>query len=222
MKIGVITPTTGKRPILLLRNRYYMGRQTVKPDAMVILTDDLRLTDKYRKGIELIKDKVDLIFFCEDDDYYPPEYFETMLSEYKKAGSPDVFGVGETFFYHPELQGVWHKEHSSEGPCTFQMCLRSDAVDRIDWSQINHLFMDAGIWRQLKGEVVKFGRPLAIGIKHGRGICGAGGHNKWFYDDKSRLQSETEWAKYDPEWLRKMIGDDADWYEEFGRNGEII
>lgn len=239
MKIGVITPTRGIRPAFLERCKFYVDRQTLKSTHLIVDYPQKRfphdLTDRYRFGLEKLKSECDLIFFMEDDDYYPPNYLEEMVQAWEECDRPELFGIGETFFYHPELQSIWYKRHEDDGPCAFQMCIRSDAVEKIDWSLVGPLFTDAGLWRQkhIDGQTVIFGKPLSIGIKHGRGLCGAGGHNAWFYKDReSRAQSVNpnfpngpdEWVRYDVGglWLRNAIGDDAEWYEQFAKNRGIV
>ena len=234
MKIGAIVPTRNLRPVLLERNREYRERQIIPIDVTEIVDYAQKrfpydLTERYRYGLEKLADKCDLIFFMEDDDYYPENYIAAMMEYYEKAGSPEVFGVGETFFYHPELRYAWYKYHPEEGPAAFQMCIRSDAIKKIDWSIVNDLFIDAGLWKQLEGKTVQFKDPNAIGIKHGRGACGAGGHNRWFYEARMKKigsdLSADEWVIHDPDgtWLRDTIGtEDSDWYFHFGENMGMI
>lgn len=223
MKIGIITPTH-HRPYLLNRASFYIKRQTLEPSCGFIAPGEESLKEKYRQGLEALKDKVDLIFFMEDDDYYPANYLEKMVELYGWAGKPEIFGIGETWFYHPEFRAYWYYLNQEDNSCAFTTCIRSDAVDKIDWSTIDDVFVDAGLWRQLQGETVTFGKPFAIGIKHGRGKrCLAGGHTKWFYDEKSKLEKGSrEYAEYSDTWLREHIGADADFYDEFGKNRGLI
>lgn len=232
LKVGVIVPTLGKRPALLDRAKFYIGRQTVQPAETIIVDYPQKrkpydLTERYRFGIERVKGSVDVMFFMEDDDYYPPHYIETMLKLYEDAGIPQAFGIGETYFYHPELRRVWHRSHPAAGPCAFQMMIRSDAVKEIDWSLVNDLFIDAGLWRQLHGQVAYWHRSspyiMALGMKHGRGPCAAGGHTPSLYNDAEKRDDEETWADPDFSWLRSKIGlHDASWYETFASNRSIV
>lgn len=224
IRVGTITPTLGARNEFLDRSRFYMEahRQTLSPvQALVVNYPQVRfphdLTDRYRRGLETLKDRCDLAFFIEDDDYYPPNYLELMTAAWRQLGKPDIFGIGETYFFHPQNGHVWYrKAPAGESPCAYQMCIRTDALEKIDWSMVDDLFTDVGLWRQLKGVTVTFGKPISIGIKHGKGICGAGGHNLFFYEDQMRKhgsdRTKETWAAHDPEWLRSVIGDDAGWY----------
>lgn len=223
MKIGIITPTF-HRPHLLNRSVFYIERQTIKADERIVLPGEETLKEKYRQGLEALKDKVDLIFFMEDDDYYPANYIERMVELWAWAEEPEIFGIGETWFYHPEFRAYWYYKNQENNSCAFTTCVRSDAVDKIDWSTIDDVFVDAGLWRQLQGDTVTFGKPFAIGIKHGRGKkCLAGGHTKWFYEEKSKnYKGWKEYAAFSDTWLREQIGADADFYDEFGRNRALI
>ena len=222
MKIGIITATSGERPHLLKRCIEYVKRQTAQVDIHNIQIGPGTLKEKYKEGLEKLKDKADLIFFFEDDDYYPANYIEKMLEFYDWAGSPEIFGIKETWFYHPEFKAYWYNKNENIYACAFQTCVSSRAVDKIDWSMIDDVFVDAGLWRQLEGDAIEFGKPLSIGIKHGRGKTLASGHNKWFFDDKSRLQTKGEYARFDDTWLENIIGEDAKFYEEFGANKNLI
>jgi hypothetical protein len=223
MRIGVITATSGQRPHLMSQCWKYIDRQAVKPSVRLVLNGDETLKAKYHRGLEELKNETDIIFFMEDDDYYPPNYIEKMLEMYNWAGSPEVFGIGETYFYHPEFKAYWYYLNQDNNACAFQTCVRSDAIDKIDWNTIDDVFVDAGLWRQLKGETVRFGKPLSIGIKHGRGKCLASGHNRWFYEKKAEAPKDLkEYAEFSDTWLRDMIGEDADFYEHFGANKELI
>jgi hypothetical protein len=202
---------------------FYVERQAMKPDEHIVMDGEETLKEKYRKGLEELKSKFDLIFFMEDDDYYPANYIEKMIELYGWAGEPEVFGIGETWFYHPEFKAYWHYKNQENNSCAFTTCVRADAVDKIDWSQVDDVFVDAGLWRQLGGQTVTFGKPFAIGIKHGRGKCLASGHTKWFYEEKSKLSKDSnEFAEFSKTWLRDAIGNDAEFYEEFGRNRKLI
>lgn len=222
MKVGVITATSGERPYLLKQCIYYVQRQTVKIDYHLILSGPETLKEKYKEGLEKLKDKVDIVFFMEDDDYYPKNYIDKMLEFYDWANSPDIFGIKETWFYHPEIKAFWYYKNEKDEACAFQTCVRTNAINKIDWSLIDSVFVDAGLWRQLEGSTIEFGFPFSIGIKHGRGKTLASGHNKWFFEEKSKLQSDKEYARFTDTWLREQIKDDAEFYEVFGANRDLI
>lgn len=188
----------------------------------MIQTGPGTLKEKYKEGLEKLKDKCDLIFFFEDDDYYPENYIEKILEFYEWASRPEIFGIRETWFYHPEHKAFWYNKNGESYACAFQTCVRSDAVGKINWNLIGDVFVDAGLWRQLNGDTIEFGKPLSIGIKHGRGQTLASGHNKWFFEEKSRLQTETEYAKFSDTWLKETIGIDSEFYEEFGKDKNLL
>ena len=100
VRIGVIIPTRGDRLMLLENSLRLLGKQTVKPDRVLVIdeepkSDECDITYRYRTGYEKMTD-VDVIFFWEDDDWYIDDYIETMLKEWEKAGRPDLMGTRYT------------------------------------------------------------------------------------------------------------------------------
>lgn len=222
MRVGVIVPTRNNRPKLLERCKFYIERQTRKPDAVVFVdypqtTFPVDLTERYKFGFEALKGKADVVFCIEDDDYYAPDYIETMLYEWAARGVPDIFGIGETWFYHPAAHGYYHKTHPTRS-CAFTTMVRMSAAERFDWSTMHPLFFDVHAWRQLGGQTFIPTKQIALGIKHGRGHCGASGHGAWFY-------SRTKGAKIDTDfsWLVSRIGfDDAQFYIKMAKDAQIV
>ena len=160
MKVGVITATNGKRPYLLNQCVEYIDRQTYKVSEYLILqSPEETLKEKYKQGLEYLQSKTDIVFFMEDDDYYPPNYIEKMLDMYEWADKPEIFGIGETWFYHPEFRAYWYYKNQDHNACAFQTCVRTDSLGKIDWNQIDDIFVDAGLWRQLEGNTVELGKP---------------------------------------------------------------
>lgn len=240
VKIGAITPHRNLRPILLARMHEYMTRQTVKIDEHVFVDypqvkHPFDLTDRYKLGLAGMRDKFDVIFLIDDDDYYPRDYVGRYIEEWTRAGKPEIFGIGESYFYHPEVRAVWYRSaHPNNVACGYCTMLRGDVIDKIDWSRIDPLWTDIGLWRQLEGKQFNPG-PYVIGIKHGRGSCAAAGHNRWFYEravEKGPVINQAsdvfvngaweEWAKFDEsgQWLIDAIGEeDAQWYFDWAKQG---
>lgn len=125
MRVGVIIPTRGARPNLLARTLYYLERQTWKANIVRVVDHPPKnvhhdITERYRMGLEELAPKCDVIFFMEDDDYYPANYIEQMCSFYRIYKNPLVFGIGETYFYHPIHQAYWHLKHPKRA-CAYSM-----------------------------------------------------------------------------------------------------
>lgn len=217
MKIGVVTPDRNDRPKFLERCKYYVKRQTVKVDFHEIVnypqkTFPIDITERYMIGLNNLKDKCDVILFMENDDYYAPHYVERMIQRWKEFGSPELFGIGETYFYHIGSQHYWHREHT-ERACAYSTMIRADAVHKINHSTYDRLLFDMGVWRQFQGPTCLVTPPITIGIKHGFGVCGAAGHNAWFYDKDPRSHKDSHYK-----WLTAQIGEeDAEWYREMAK-----
>jgi hypothetical protein len=216
MRIAAITPDRGDRPNFLERCKFYVDRQTQKVDHYIIdypqNTFPIDLTERYMHGFNAVKDKYDVIFCIENDDWYSPRYVETMVRRWKEFGQPDVFGIGETYFCHFPSQSYWHREHL-ERACAYSTMISASAVDKINATSYNPLLFDMSLWRQFKGPTCQVNPPITIGMKHGFGVCGAAGHNEWFYNhDKTSLKDHNY------KWLTAQIGeDDVEWYREMAK-----
>jgi len=51
------------------------------------------ITARYRVGYETLRGKVDCILFIENDDWYAPDYIETMVKEWERQNRPEILGV---------------------------------------------------------------------------------------------------------------------------------
>lgn len=189
LKIGVLIPTRGDRPKFLQFALEQLSRQTKQPDEIEIVNDPPKNTNppkpdvtyRYRIGCDRLKKKgCDIIFCWEDDDYYTPTYIEKMLAMYIDNGRPEIFGLNQTVYYNiyeqEQLNFVRldHHTHSS----MMSTVINVKALDKIKWGDDNYSFVDMILWAQLKGKCVSLPNPICIGIKHGTGMCGGGGHVK--------------------------------------------
>jgi hypothetical protein len=71
------------------------------------------------------------------------------------------------------------------------------ALNNFSWCADSESFVDLYLWQKLKGASVTVQQPLCIGIKHGIGLCGGGGHvNKWAsFNKEDRTYEQLEkWA----------------------------
>jgi len=205
MKIGALIPTRGDRPELLKFALDQMSRQTRKPDIIQVVNDppvnqNKDITWRYRIGCERIfKNDIDVVLLIEDDDWYDPTYIERMVSEWDKAGKPQIFGVGETTYYHLGIRAYNEEKHFGRASAMSTLLTRD--VLGIQWPNDNYVFTDVELWKKLKGSTCLFERLLSLGVKHGIGLTGGIGHNK-------------QWAGYkqkDPEldWLKKTVDEKA-------------
>lgn len=207
IKVGVIIPDRGDRPELLRNCISMMDNQTMKWHlrhgiGMESTSEECDITKRYRKGYEYISAikswmfQVDVIAFIENDDYYAPDYLETMVWEWHKAGRPDLFGTNSTIYYHLKLKKKFTMLHGERASA--MNTLIKPGLD-IVWPEDNDPFTDQWLWmhpeHKIKNQVlIGPDRVISIGMKHGIGKLGAGSH----IDDLHRYtedDSEMEWLK---------------------------
>ncbi len=201
IKIGVLIPTRGDRPNLLNFVLGQLDKQTVKPDVVEIMNDaplnsDKDITWRYRIGCDRITSKkVDVIFLIEDDDYYHEGYIESMINEWIKSGKPEIFGIGETIYYHLAIKGYNKMIHPTRSSA-FCTMFTKDGIKKMKWPKDNFPFTDIELWKQLQGKTFVPEKTITIGIKgHKNGILFGGiGHRT---DTKlyKTLDTDLNWLK---------------------------
>lgn len=179
MKLAVLIPDRGDRPLFLENCLRMLKAQTLQPDIIEIVNDpplsaDRDITWRYRTGYDRLRKKgVTLIALWENDDYYHPTYLETMVSHWNDQGCPDIIGQQYTIYYHI-------REFAS---FTFNHKMRSSAMNTLlradmdfKWCPDNEPFTDIHLWTVLKGVTIYPAKIICIGIKHGIGLCGGRSH----------------------------------------------
>ncbi|MFP4018064.1 MAG: class I SAM-dependent methyltransferase [Bacteroidales bacterium] len=195
-KIGVVTPTRSseRKPFLdFLEKRIY--GQTKQVDKWYLVdypnnTQTPDLSKRYKKGItKAIEDKCNLIFFMEDDDYYPYTYIEELFEEWEKNGRPTIIGVADTIYFHLKHDkfALFSQKNRTSA---FETAITPNAVyDQFSDDIINY---DIKLWKanQPGGVLVEIpNRP--IGIKHGIGLIGGSYHTESKYKtDTSHMKLE--------------------------------
>ena len=199
MKIGIIIPDRKDRPLFLANCLRMIHEQTVKPDIVELvnddpLSDDCDITWRYRLGYERMRKRnLDIIFLMENDDYYAPDYIETMLNEWHKHGCPEIFGTNYTIYYNIKLFAWFTMNHLTRSSAMSTM-LRPDLT--FPWCADNEPYTDIHLWDKLKGVVFQPSKHICLGIKHGIGLCGGRGHNDRLHrftelDHDKRLLSQV-------------------------------
>lgn len=188
MKIGVIIPTRGDRPRLLENCLRQLGTQTVQPDIIKVMdqkpvTLNKDITKRYREGYDALRNhSLDAIFFWEDDDYYSPEYIETMLGAWSDAGRPKIFGTNYTIYYNLRVNGYFTMHHP-ERSSAMSTLIKPD-MD-FEWCPDFEPFTDMHLWYKWfpigEGAVFKPSKHICVGIKHGEGLCGGASHTDRLY-----------------------------------------
>ncbi|MES2397943.1 MAG: hypothetical protein V4549_18165 [Bacteroidota bacterium] len=177
--IGVLVITRGDRPKFLAHSKYLMDQQTIQPDIIEIvddkpLSDKVDITYRYRIGCErLFKKGADVIIFIEDDDFYRNDYIELMVKNWLENGAPELFGLSTTIYYNLMTNMYTHLSHPGRASMMSTMISKQA---KIEWGEDSYAYTDMILWKQLKGVAVKLNETIAIGIKHGIGLCGGGGH----------------------------------------------
>jgi hypothetical protein len=243
MMIALIT-ATGGRPRQFQLCEKFMQRQTYKDDVVWIIVDDVIppttnlvgeefkpkwtiikvypmpawrvgqntqarnlnagmrvLTDNFKK-----KD-ISAVFIIEDDDWYRPNYLEKMVDHLKGY---DIAGEKNCIYYNVQYRRyVRHDNifHSS----LFQTAFVWDEIPRFSRicdnpSKVATFYIDVQMWHEGKRKNLFNDGNLGVGIKGMPGRLGIGaGHSKWLamYNDP------------DLNYLRSIIGDDAQLYEGF-------
>jgi glycosyltransferase involved in cell wall biosynthesis len=191
MNIGVIIPTRGDRPEFLKQAINLLYRQSVKPTEVLIIDDAPQpgvkdITKRYRIGYDEFRNKnFDVLFFWEDDDYYTPNYIETMLNAWLASGKPDLFGTTYTIYYHIGLQKYFTMNHLERSSAMSTM-IKPD-MD-FNWPIDTEPYTDTHLWmvakhtkyglffNKLKGVVFTPQQHICLGIKHGVGLTGGDMH----------------------------------------------
>jgi len=207
IKIGVLIPTRGNRISFLQQAKHLLSKQTLQPDFIEVVDDEpltaaVDITYRYRIGVDRLKAKgAGVILFWEDDDWYASNYIETMVNEWNKRGNPEIFGIGTTTYYHigcNKYLTISHEKRSS----MFCTMIRSTAD--ITWCKDDYPYADVVVWDQLKGKTFMPVKPICLGIKHGIGMVGGGGHTE-DYKHYNKIDSAKSF-------LKSIVGEDEGFY----------
>jgi hypothetical protein len=180
-------PTRGDRPRMLKACIEMMKHQTLLPvEVMLINQPPLDpskkdITWRYRTGLDLVKERhpnAELVIFIEDDDWYSPSYIEIFYDAWNKADRPEIFGVGETYYYHIQSRLIYHEKHPKRASA-FCTGVSLKILEKMNWPSDDYSFVDIEMWSQLSGNTFMVDPPIAIGMKgHREGnFFGGAGHN---------------------------------------------
>lgn len=204
-KLACIIPTRDRPKAFIDNCLRMMDNQTVDIDTVHVVdfpptTAAKDITLRYKLGYDSLRNKgFDCIFFIEDDDFYAPNYIETMLNEWEAAGKPDMIGTGYTIYYHAFLK-AWYKMHHSRRASAMNTMLKADLP--IDWPLDHDPYTDMYLWSKHQGHVFTPPTHISLGIKHGIGMSGGHYHTDKLHryvnkDEKSEfLRSVMDDASY--------------------------
>jgi glycosyltransferase involved in cell wall biosynthesis len=209
MKIAVVIPTRGDRPDFLSHCKRMIHRQTYCPDEIIFVdyepvrSNVVDLTGRYIKGINAARKKgCDFIVFWEDDDWYDEKYIEWIVSKWKHNDKPEILGINLSYYFNLKSMRGARFDHPGRSS---MFCTAISVAERnwssLTWPPDSERFLDLWIWRRWKN-LSKSAMPFddkiyTIGIKHGTGLTGGGGHNTdaHFYTD----------PLYNKKWLEDRV-----------------
>lgn len=218
MRIGIIIPDRGDRPEFRRQCGEMLIDQTInKTNEHKIFfrfidfkaeDESCDITKRYRIGYNAFRDsKVDVIALWENDDFYAPDYLETMINYWISNGKPDILGLNHTIYYHIKLFRYYTMNHLT----------RSSAMNTLikpdldfPWCPDHEAFTDVHLWHTLgkNAVIVKPEKTICMGIKHGVGLCGGRSHvdrfDRYTNDDSSK------------EYLMSVVGkENFDFYNKY-------
>ncbi len=204
INVGIIIPTRKDRPGFFENCIRMLGNQTLTYTSWAFmdyepLSNEKDITQRYRKGYELLSSHpIDVIALIEDDDYYAPDYLETMVREWDACGRPDIFGTNYTIYYHLKLKKYFTMHHP-ERASAMNTLIKRDL--NIKWPPDNEPYTDMALWSQLKGQTFKPSKHISVGIKHNIGLTGGRNHNdrlhRYKLDDNGFLESTLDRESFD-------------------------
>lgn len=169
-------------------------------------------TQRVNMNLALSKVRGDFIFVIEDDEYYAPQYLQTMMSAFTHSA---IVGLSNAHYYKINMPGysiLRNFQHASLS----QTAIRKDILQRLkDACNTGHFYFDIELWKRCRNEGVPMtligNTSLSIGIK---GMPGRGGltpphkENKGFLLDSGYKVLE-KWLgpaikNYEP-FLRKRV-----------------
>lgn len=217
--VTLITPT-GDRPEAFKLCEKWVSQQTYKGDIQWIVVDDGLKETKTTKGQVVIKRvntnysshtlpqnmtsalpevKGDFVIIIEDDDYYPPEYLDLMVSQLQVS---DLVGErGARYYYLPTGTYRHYKEHTHSSLC--RTGFRKSVLPLItEISSSSNQSIDLKLWEQWKGSKQQW-RSTTIGCIGMKGMPGRQSHNKLRPEtpdvDKATLKRWIkDWENYIP------------------------
>lgn len=179
-KFCAITPTRGDRPQFLEHCKMQMQKQSVQPGDHFIIdyppkSDAFDLVERYQIGIaKAMSEGYDIVYFIEDDDYYPDDYFERMY-----IGKNDIVGIPYTWYYHLDTRSYIRMSHP-ERSSLFCTAIRISQFQDFDWPDKLTIFLDIELWKHLSLQRFELLFHFPIGIKHSIGLRAGNGHNQKF------------------------------------------
>ena len=230
MRISLLTPT-GDRHVAFAMCEKWMERQTRPPDEWIV-TDDgcgtptqctmgqtcLRLPPEpgrhtLRRNFFAALEHVtgDIVAVVEDDDWYHPEYLETMAGTIERGY--DMAGHNDNVFYNLRARRWYrnlHRHHSSLCYTAFRSSLIPLIPQAMEYEvrgPHSECFVDVRLWRGIacRKHIEQRGPLLCIGMKEMPGRTGI---------PLGRREGGLRRYTPDPHLfkLKELVGDDVEEY----------
>jgi len=183
MSFATITPTRHDRPKLLNFCKQQLDRMTLKPDRAYVIdyeptSKNIDLVDRVKLGFEMASnDGHEYAFIIENDDFYSPDYFKSFEAAMQRGD--DFLGTSSTTYYNLKNK-TWQKFDHPGRSSLFCTGFRLRAMEKFNWPRNSTIMLDLYIWAhaKLSKHATKYfhKEPIALGIKHGIGLCGGKAH----------------------------------------------
>ena len=203
-KIGVLIPTRDeKRKRFLDHAKWQITRQTLQPDIILIVdykpdSEEKDLSQRYHLGFEnLINvEKCDCIICWEDDDFYKPNYIETMVFLWDKFNKPAMFGFDNSYYYNINDQKYFNVKHPNRA--SMMNTLVSRDILEGGWNiEDNDPWTDFRLWTTKKNvRAIPYNEIMCVGIKHGIGLCGGNNHESIYQNMSDKEIKDDEGMKW--------------------------
>jgi SAM-dependent methyltransferase len=219
-----VVTLTGDRPEPFALCRKWLLRQTVLPEQWIVVDDGRRPlrwsqyagadyvrrmpspghTIKLNMLQALERIRHDKCIIMEDDDWYAPDYCETMLPLLDQA---DLVGERSAYYFHHPTMQIVHAP-SEHHAAFFKTAFTSSAylqVRDICRRKRHQCLIDVPLWEKFQGsKILLEERPLAVGIK---GLPGRPGTTSGWNRRRRGYRLDVRFRK-----LRSLIGDDVNDY----------
>ncbi len=203
-RIGVIIPDRSDRPLFLANCLRLLKNQTIQPEIIELvnyepLSDQVDITQRYKVGYDKLRNKgLDVIAFIENDEWYAPDYLETMVNGWIENNKPDIFGTNYTIYYHIKLFAHFTMHHLTRSSAMSTL-IKPDL--NFEWCKDNEPYTDIHLWSKLKGVCFTPPKTICLGIKHGVGKCGGFAH----IDKLHRYNNELSSQDQNMEFLKGLV-----------------
>jgi hypothetical protein len=205
--IALITPDRGDRPEFLEHCIWQMQRQTLRLGSHFIINGlgkegVVDIVPRIKRGIKnAMEEGYDICFIIENDDYYPDDYLERMMANFKNT---DLLGIDETIYYSLQLKRWRNFSHPGRSSL-FSTAFRISGLSDYRWPDNQLLYFDMHLWaHKCKKTLIALQHP-PIGMKHGKGFCPGNYHNGLVNGKLARHMYEDNYL----EWLRKNVREES-------------